>query len=67
MGPLPGDDRAAFVGEAKGLWLWAVLWPAAAGLLLLEDLTLLDLREGIPAAAVDFGSLSPRLTEPFPG
>jgi hypothetical protein len=64
---LPGDDRAAFVGEAKGLWLWAVLWPAAAGLLLLEDLTLLDLREGIPAAAVDFGSLSPRLTEPFPG
>lgn len=65
---VPGsDDRAVFVGEAKGLWLWAVLWPAAAGLLLLENLALLDLREGVPEAGVEFGSSSPRLTESFPG
>lgn len=37
-------DRAAFVGEALGVWLWCVLWPADAALLLLEHLVLEDLR-----------------------
>lgn len=64
---LPADDRAAFVGAAKGLWLWAVLWPAAAGLLLLEDLVLHDARDGAPDPTVDFGALSPRLTGPPAG
>lgn len=64
---LPVPDRAAFVGEAGGLWLWAVLWPAAAGLLLLEDPVLLDLREAAPESALEFGSLSPRLAEFGPG
>lgn len=37
------DDRCAYVGEAAGVWLWAVLWPASAGWLLVEDLVLTDL------------------------
>lgn len=41
--PTP-EDRAAFVGEAEGCWLWMVLWPARAQLLLLEDLVLRDAR-----------------------
>jgi hypothetical protein len=36
-------DRAAFVGEAGGVWLWVLLWPADAALLLLEHLVLADL------------------------
>jgi hypothetical protein len=38
------EDRVAFVGEASGVWLWAVLWPAAAELVLLEHVDLHDLR-----------------------
>lgn len=38
------DDRVAFVGEALGVWLWAVLWPPAAELVLLEHVELHDLR-----------------------
>jgi hypothetical protein len=46
--PVPTtDDRAAFVGEAYGVWLWLVMWPASAGWLLAENLTLLDLRERV--------------------
>lgn len=64
---LPADDRAGFVGAAKGLWLWAVLWPVDAGLLLLEDLVLQDARESVPEPMVDFGAPSPRLTGPGRG
>jgi hypothetical protein len=39
------DDRAAFVGEAFGVWLWLVMWPMSAGWLLAEEMELLDLRE----------------------
>ncbi len=42
-------DRVAFVGEALGVWLWAVLWPPAAELVLLEHVILHDLRDGGPA------------------
>jgi hypothetical protein len=38
------DDRATFVGEALGVWLWVVLWPPEAELVLLEDIVLHDLR-----------------------
>jgi hypothetical protein len=41
------DDRAAFVGEAYGVWLWLVVWPATAAWLLAEDLALYDLRDGV--------------------
>jgi hypothetical protein len=56
------DDRAAFVGEAMGVWLWAVLWPPAAELVLLEHVTLHDLR-AVAHDAVDLpvGAPSPRL------
>jgi hypothetical protein len=62
--PTP-DDRSAMAGEAKGLWLWAVLWPAAAGYMLLEHVVLHDLREWIPA---DFlvGAPSPYLLRQKP-
>ena len=39
------DDRVAFAGEAGGVWLWAVLWPPAAELVLLEHVELHDLRQ----------------------
>jgi hypothetical protein len=55
-------DCAAFVGEAKGLWLWAVVWPASAGLLLYDALSLSDLRDGYVEAELAFGSVSPRLS-----
>lgn len=56
------DDRVAFVGEASGVWLWAVLWPPAAELILLEHVELHDLRHEAHAAAVlPVGAASPRL------
>ena len=45
---VPTDaSRAAFVGEAYGVWLWLVMWPAATAWLLAEQLELLDLRDRI--------------------
>ena len=41
------DDRAAFVGEAYGVWLWLVMWPMNAAWLLAEQLELIDLRDRI--------------------
>ena len=38
------DDRVAFVGEAAGVWIHAILWPPAAELVLLEHVVLHDLR-----------------------
>ncbi len=58
------DDRAAFVGEAEGLWLWAVLWPADAGHLLADDLSVVDLRDEAATFDLPCGALSPRLTSP---
>ena len=56
------DDRSAFVGEAKTVWLEVVFWPARASLLLLEHLVLADVRDGV-YADVDlvFGAPSPYL------
>ncbi|MGN6523473.1 MAG: DUF6758 family protein [Actinomycetes bacterium] len=57
-------DRAVFVGEALGHWLWAVLWPATAGVLLVEELVLSDLRDGSADVVreVPVGAPSPRLS-----
>jgi uncharacterized protein DUF6758 len=54
-------DRAVYVGEAMGNWLWVVLWPADAGVLMVDHLALIDLRE--PGMEVDlpYGAFSPRL------
>jgi hypothetical protein len=54
-------DRAVFVGEARGTWLWLVLWPEIAGALLYEDLVLTDLRDaGSEIDHLPFGPLSSR-------
>ena len=61
------DDMVAFVGEAWGFWLWAILWPASAGLMLLEDLALADVRQAGPAAyeMLGYGAASPRMALPM--
>lgn len=56
------DDRSAFVGEAMGVWLWAVLWPPAAELVLVEHVVLHDLRHDSHAVIdLPVGAPSPRL------
>jgi len=38
------DDRAVYVGEASGVWLWLIGWPGlATAAVLLESTTLVDL------------------------
>lgn len=59
-----GPDVAVYVGEAKGLWLWTVLWPAGTGMLLLEDFLLRDLRDGGPDLDPPYGAPTPRLCTP---
>jgi len=55
-------DRAAFVGEASGVWLGAVLWPAEAELILLEHVELHDLRHDVHAGErLPIGAPSPHL------
>jgi hypothetical protein len=55
-------DRVAFAGEAGGVWLWAVLWPPASELLLIEDLEIHDLRQEQHAGLVlPFGAPTFRL------
>lgn len=58
--PGAGPDRCVLVGEAEGLWLWAVLWPASASLLLLERMELRDVRLHMPPG-LEFGAASPRM------
>jgi hypothetical protein len=53
-------DRCAYVGEAKGCWLYLVAWPATAGYLFAEDLTLVDLVDTLPGQLV-YGAPSPYL------
>jgi hypothetical protein len=57
------QDRVAFVGEALGVWLWAVLWPPAAELVLLEHVELHDVRHDAHAALdLPVGAPTTRLT-----
>jgi hypothetical protein len=53
-------DRSAYVGEARGLWLYAITWPANAGYLFAEHLALQDLVEWLPPELV-YGAPSPHL------
>jgi hypothetical protein len=53
------DAAAAFAGEAFANWLWAVLWPASAGVLMLERFSLRDLRES--PLDLPYGAFCPRL------
>lgn len=53
-------DRSAYTGEARGLWLHAIAWPASAGHLLAEDVVLHDVTEWMPPELV-YGAPSPYL------
>lgn len=55
------EDRAVFVGEAKAAWLWAIVWPAPAGVLMYDGITVVDLRDRRIDLDLDHGTLSPRL------
>jgi hypothetical protein len=57
------SDRAVFVGEAKGLWLWALVWPETAGVLIWDGVVLTDLRDLDTELDIGFGSVSARLSE----
>jgi len=56
-----GDDRCAFVGEAAGTWLWAILWPPDAGYVFAEQVMIDDLRNRPLGPITQFGALSPHL------
>lgn len=56
-------DRAAYVGEAMGHWLWVVLWPSESGALMVEQLSLIDLRDPGMELDVPFGAFCPRLDD----
>ncbi|WP_369795894.1 DUF6758 family protein [Actinoplanes sp. N902-109] len=54
------EDRCAYVSEAKGMWLYAVAWPASAGYFLAEHVVLHDLSdEAVPELV--YGAPSPYL------
>lgn len=55
-----GEGRSAYAGEAHGVWLVAVAWPASAGYLLADGLALLDLVDWLPPELV-YGARSARL------
>jgi hypothetical protein len=56
----PEFDRSVFVGEAEGRWLWVVLRPASAMLLLRDDWILRDVSAvGPPLLEMPFGGAAP--------
>lgn len=60
------DDRAVYVGEASGCWLWLVGWPGlATAAVLLEATTLVDLSTIVAEIdLIPLSGLSPRLSQP---
>lgn len=57
-----GAEREVFVGEASGCWLWLVTWPASAGALISEQLSLVDMHDLVAQLEfVPLGGLSARL------
>ncbi|GAA2549616.1 hypothetical protein GCM10010435_19280 [Winogradskya consettensis] len=54
------EDRSAYVSEAKGMWLYAVAWPASAGYFLAEHVVLHDLSVEVVPELV-YGAPSPYL------
>jgi hypothetical protein len=59
MWAVGADAAAVFAGEALANWLWTVLWPDSAGILMLEELSLRDLRE--TSLDLPYGAFCPRL------
>ncbi|MGQ0846041.1 MAG: DUF6758 family protein [Sporichthyaceae bacterium] len=58
---IDSGDRAVYVGEALGLWLWLILWPAGAGALVFDQLRLVDLRDAPRDLDIPMGAMSARL------
>jgi hypothetical protein len=56
------DGASAFVGEAAGVWLWAIAWPETASAVLLEQFELRDACDPDNLFDLPYGALSPRLT-----
>ena len=54
------SDRVAYVGEARGIWLYAVAWPADAGYVFSDEIVLHDLTQWLPSELV-YGAPSPYL------
>lgn len=56
----PAWDRSVFAGEARGRWLWLVLRPASAMLLLADEWILADVSTfGAPLLEMPFGGNPP--------
>ena len=55
------DGVSAFVGEAAGVWLWAIMWPGTAAAVLLEQFELRDACDPDNLFDLPYGALSPRL------
>lgn len=55
------EGVAAYVGEAAGVWLWAIAWPQTAAAVLLEQFELRDARDPDNVLDIPYGALSPRL------
>jgi Family of unknown function (DUF6758) len=61
------DDRAVYVGEAAGCWLWVIVHPAEGSALVISPLTLVDARRlNAELAVLPLGELSPRLLVEVP-
>lgn len=55
-------DHTVFLGEAGGLWLWAILWPHDVAHMMYDDLVLTDMRDVGPEIDwLPVGGLSVRL------
>lgn len=60
-------DRAVYAGESTGRWLWIVLYPQSAGVLLLEDLVVADARDlGREVELLPYGTPPPWLLPATP-
>jgi hypothetical protein len=57
-----GGDRAVYVGEAAGRWLWVVVHPEESSAIVVQPITLVDARTlGAELTVMPVGELSPRL------
>ena len=56
-----GEGRAAYVGEAHGVWLWLIIWPPSAGAMVLDGLHLVDARDPGHPLELPTGAPNPRL------
>jgi hypothetical protein len=61
MWALDCEGVAAYVGEAAGVWLWAIAWPQTALGVLLEQFELRDVRDLDRLPDLPYGALSPRI------